>query len=101
MYSSHYNNCCNYIGSISVLDRQPEYLMFTWNANVPANTVRYNIFSSNCGLCPDHTTNTTITCINPPMDGSLCTLTLQTALCMKYIEVKNITFKLLRGKSVT
>lgn len=37
--------------------------------------------ASNCGSCPQNTTNTTVTCSNVPANGGLCILNIQTKPC--------------------
>ena len=56
--------------------------MFSWSPAAPDHSaLRYDIITSNCGNCPNTTTNTTAICTDVPTDGSVCTLAIQTVVC--------------------
>ena len=60
-------------------------ITFTWtqplsNRNNFDSEISYNL-SSNCGSCPNTTTNTTVTCTDVPTDGGVCTFTVRTVVC--------------------
>ena len=40
----------------------------------------YSIASSNCGVCPTNTTNTSVTCVRVPVDSSECVFQVQTTV---------------------
>ena len=56
--------------------------MFGWSPVAPDHSdFHYDIITSNCGSCPNTTTNTTAICTDVPTDGSVCTLAIQTVAC--------------------
>jgi hypothetical protein len=70
------------ISSATTLSQFYTIRTFTWSApSSGCPNVRYNILASNCGSCPTTTNHTNVTCTDIPMDGSTCTLTLQTVVC--------------------
>lgn len=84
-----------------------DQLIFTWNEVVPLSQcpyIRYVITATNCGVCPNTTTNTTITCSSFSVsvhENTLCMLTVQTDVCGSLLGEKsdhaivNITGELL------
>ena len=67
---------------VSWMAARPGQITFDWNPIAPkCSVVHYNIFAFNCGSCPTVTTNTTITCVDVPTDGSICTFALETVIC--------------------
>ena len=67
---------------ISGIDFSSRKLTFAWSSvspDCPAD--HYNILASNCGSCPTTTNHTTVTCIDVPTNGSVCTFALQTVVC--------------------
>ena len=58
-------------------------LLFSWNPVVSnCSSIHYNIFDSNCGICPNFTTGTNITCTNvSTIHLSMCILAIQTVIC--------------------
>ena len=67
------------INNINFLSQE---LTFSWSPVAPdCPAIRYNILASNCGSCPTTTNYTTVTCINVPTDGSVCTFAVQTVVC--------------------
>ena len=68
--------------NVKLVDVSLRQISFKWNSTVPVCPVlHYDILSSNCGICPTITTNTTVTCTDVPTDGSVCTFTVQTVIC--------------------
>ena len=43
--------------------------------------ILYDILASNCGSCPNTTNHTSVTCTDIPINGSTCTLAIQTVVC--------------------
>ena len=68
---------------ISNADFSSRELRFNWSPVAPAEcpTVQYNILASNCGNCPTTTNHTTVTCIDIPMNGSVCKFSVETVVC--------------------
>ena len=58
-------------------------LTFSWNpVNSSCHTaLAYGIASRSCGICPNITTDTFATCVNVPVDGSVCLFQVQTTVC--------------------
>ena len=59
-------------------------LMFTWNQlgpNLP--NVHYRVQATNCGVCPDTTNSTTVTCSNVQVSPSAlqCTFNIRSVVC--------------------
>ena len=55
-------------------------LTFSWNP-VSCLAILYNITSRNCGVCPTITTEAFATCVDVPVDGSVCLFQVQTTVC--------------------
>ena len=76
-------------------------IMFAWDEIIgtQCSSIQYVIFAINCGVCPNTTTNTNITCAYTQPDASLdtnntCLFAVQTEICgylrgerSKYITV--------------
>lgn len=60
-----------------------EELMFSWSPVISnCSSVHYNIRDSNCGICPNSTTGTNVTCLNVSTSHvSMCMLAVQTVMC--------------------
>ena len=56
-------------------------LMFSWSPVAPDHSTLHYDITSNCGSCPNTTTNTTATCTDVPTDGSVCTLAILAVVC--------------------
>ena len=57
-------------------------LTFNWNSvNTSCHAFAYSIASTNCGVCPINTTDTSVTCVNVSADGSVCMFQVQTTVC--------------------
>ena len=68
--------------SLSSVNLDLRLTVFTWSpisTNCPA--IQYKPLASNCGSCPATTNHTTITCIDVPVDGSVCTFAVQSVVC--------------------
>ena len=73
-------------------DIGPTHMTFKWSPlllNCPS--LKYIITSerSNCGICPNTTTNTTATCTDMTIDGQTCNLFVQTEVCESIIGEKS------------
>ena len=60
-------------------------IAFQWNTHPPNCHPTYNILSSNCGLCPTTTNQTTVTCTDVPTDDGVCMLAVQTVVCGRFV----------------
>ena len=59
-----------------------EQLLFTWSPVArDCIAIRYNISSSNCGRCPESTTDNRVTCVPDSIMGQTCNLTVQPVVC--------------------
>lgn len=57
-------------------------LIFHWSPvgnTCPA--IRYEILASDCGSCPNKTTQTTVTCVDVPSGVNICTFAAQAVIC--------------------
>ena len=67
---------------VSWMATRPGQITFDWSPVAPnCSAIHYNILALNCGNCPTVTANTTITCVDVPTDGSVCTFALETVIC--------------------
>ena len=77
-------------------DIGPIHMTFKWSPlllNCPS--LKYIITSeSNCGVCPNTTTNTTATCTDITIDGRTCNLFVQTEVCESIIGEKSKPLKI-------
>ena len=82
--------------NFSNVDYSSRELTFSWNPVGPdCPAIHYNILASNCGSCPTTTNHTNVTCTGVLLDGSTCTLAVQTVAC------ENITGEISDPISVT
>ena len=60
-----------------------EEIVFSWSPVVSnCSSIHYNVLDSNCGVCPNSTLDTNITCTNVSMNHlSICMLAVQTVVC--------------------
>ena len=58
-------------------------LTFSWNpvTNNSCHALSYSITSRDCGACPTITHDTFATCVNVPVDDSVCLFQVQTTVC--------------------
>ena len=83
----------------------PNQFTIDWSppaSNINCPSVTYNIASSDCGVCPNTTSNTFITCTNLTIDGRDCSVVIQTNTCGNSSEdsdTANLTIEL-RGKII-
>ena len=82
---------------IDKVDIDSKQLTFRWSpvgTNCSAD-VHYNISTANCGSCPTTTNHTTVTCTDVPINGSVCTFSVQVVFCDTILgnlrDVMNIT----------
>ena len=84
----HHN--CNYTAdpypppeNVHLSRVSPTGLVFSWNQTQNCPSLRYNIWSKNCGQCPNTTDSTSVNCsdfaISNPI--TLCTFAVQTVIC--------------------
>ena len=71
-------------GDIRISDISPNQFTIRWSpaslaSNCPPAT--YNIATTNCGMCPNTTSDTFITCTNLTINGRICSLVVQTKAC--------------------
>ena len=75
--------------------------MFGWSPVAPDHSaLHYDIITSNCGSCPNTTTNTITTCTDVPTHGSVCTLAIQTVVCGNIIG-DPVNFTVIPNSDVT
>ena len=57
--------------------------MFAWNKTTSAqcSSIQYIITTVNCGVCPNITTNTNITCVHFGVSNRTCMFAVQTEIC--------------------
>ena len=57
--------------------------MFAWNKITSAQcfSIQYIITTVNCGVCPNITTNTNITCVQFGVSNRMCMFAVQTEIC--------------------
>ena len=72
---------------------------FTIEWSPPANNcplVTYNIATTDCGVCPNTTSSTFITCTNLTIDGQICSIVIQTRACGSHstTDTANLTIEL-------
>ena len=66
----------------SAVNLDSSELTFSWSPVAPdCPAIHYNILASKCGSCPTTTNHTNVTCIDVPINGSTCTITVQTISC--------------------
>ena len=60
-------------------------LMFQWGElGVCPNSIGYKVNATNCGVCPNTTLSTSVTCVVSSMftrNSSMCTLSVETTVC--------------------
>ena len=66
--------------------QQLDMIIFMWSARCHSPSLDHQatykiIASRDCGCCPTTTNNTTVICTDLPVDGSVCTLAIQTVVC--------------------
>ena len=59
--------------------------MFAWNKTTSAqcSSIQYVIATVNCGICPNITTNTNITCVQFDVSNHMCMFAVQTEICAR------------------
>ncbi|MCG8622170.1 MAG: hypothetical protein MJE68_09280 [Proteobacteria bacterium] len=69
-------------------NKNQNVIMFAWDEIIgtQCSSIQYIIFAINCGVCPNATTNTNITCVYTQPDASLdtnntCLFAAQTEIC--------------------
>ena len=78
-------------------------LVFTWDpVNVTCPDVRYNIESTNCGVCPSSTSLTTVTCTDLEIiDRQTCVFGVSTVTCSNIDGARDSIEVQLEGKYIT
>ena len=67
---------------ISVANFGSREFTFTWSPVFPdCSSILYIILASDCGNCPNNTTQTTATCTDVPIKDSVCIIEILTVLC--------------------
>ena len=70
--------------TLSIVDVGLKQLTFSWSPVSPGcSAIYYNIQASNCGICPNTTNYTNVTCTNVLVNGSgsLCSFAVRTVVC--------------------
>ena len=70
---------------VETIDHESNQVVFTWNKlTARCSSIQYVITAMNCGVCPNTTTDTSITCISynvsAQMNGT-CMIAVQTKIC--------------------
>lgn len=77
------------------------WLKFNWTVELPPCnfTIFYNIFSVNCGICPNTTNQTTATCLDLQLSTSaiLCTFTVESVVCGSIRSPSNTVIVTVQG----
>lgn len=65
----------------------PSHLTFHWDSlHLNCPTIKYIITTTeNCGICPNNTTHTSLTCNNLTVSGQTCSYFIQTEICENLI----------------
>ena len=69
---------------IHISDISPNQLTIRWSPVSPTRNcppVTYDIETTDCGMCPNTTSDTFITCTNLIIDGQICSIVIQTKAC--------------------
>ena len=69
---------------LHLVEVYPDQLVFNWteeSSKFNCPHFYYRLTSSNCGQCPNATTNTTATCTGNYTTNSSCLFTVQSVLC--------------------
>ena len=58
-------------------------IVFAWNktTSTQCSSIQYVITTVNCGVCPNSTTNTKITCVQFSISNHTCMFAVQTEIC--------------------
>ena len=82
-------------------------LTFQWDpVELVCSDIEYKINATNCGLCPDATFNTSVTCVVRNIDlltgtintsDTVCTLSVKTTVCGFQSNVSEAATALLKG----
>ena len=58
-------------------------IVFAWNkaSSTQCSSIQYVITTVNCGVCPNTTTNTKITCVQFSISNHTCMFAVQTEIC--------------------
>lgn len=71
--------------SVHLVQVNSSRMVFYWNmsTNSYCPSLHYNILSMNCGICPDTTENTEVTCFNfiPSDSTTVCSFMVQVVIC--------------------
>ena len=68
---------------VETIDHESNQVVFAWNKlTARCSSIQYVITSINCGVCPNTTTNTSITCIQYSVStNGTCMIAVQTKIC--------------------
>lgn len=68
-------------------------LIFSWNEAGICPSLSYNIVSRNCGVCPNSTSATSVTCTNFTLTGTitLCALMIEAVICSEGMPIVGFT----------
>lgn len=93
------NNHTGPPNDVCVSDINPNQFAIDWSP--PANycpVTTYNITTTDCGVCPNTTSNTSIMCTILAIDGQVCSVIIQTKACgvnyTEYSGTANLTIEL-------
>ena len=68
--------------NVHLVNINSTHVTLHWNpVSSNCNAIQYRIISSNCGLYPNATNSSSVTCTGPFTDDQLCTFTVQTVVC--------------------
>ena len=70
----------------------PNQLTVDWSPQESNNycpVMTYNIATSDCGICPNATTSTSIRCTNLVIDGQTCSIIIQMKACERSFELSS------------
>ena len=58
-------------------------ILFAWNKlnGTRCSSIQYIITAINCGVCPNATTDTNITCVHSSVSNHTCMFAVQTEIC--------------------
>ena len=95
-------------GDVHVSDINPNQFTIEWSppASINCPGVTYDIATSNCGVCPNTTSNTSVRCTNLTVDGRICSVFIQTKACETQLNTSEYSgatglFISLRGNLLT
>ena len=82
------------------MEANSSHLIFQWSSAAHScEAILYHIDASGCGQCPNATNDTTVACVDFPLDNQVCLLAVRTVVCDNVIGSENRSIQVtLRGR---